>query len=100
VIPVKKLFPNLRAESWRATTTSGVAAAGYPSKAYCLLVPSSLTAASATIRVPIFACGLIAPQVPTLIMSLTPSLASSSTAIAVEGPPMPVDIDITYSPST
>ena len=32
-------------------------------------------------------------------MSSTPSLASSSTAIAAAGPPIPVDIDITYSPS-
>ena len=40
------------------------------------------------------------PEVPTLIKVSAPSLANSSTAIAVEGPPIPVEVTDTCVPWT
>ena len=88
------------ADSVSAITTPGVAAAGYPRGTYCALVPSILTAASAMITEPVLISGTMAPQVPTLIITLTPRRASSSTAMAADGPPIPVLTATTFSPPT
>src|SRR5690348_5874172 len=51
-------------------------------------------------RSPIFTSGCSAPHVPTRSSVCTPSSCSSSTPMATEGPPMPVDIADTGTPST
>ena len=85
------------ADSLRAMTTPGVAAAGYPKGTYWVLVPSILTAASAIIIEPTPTEGVMAPHVPTRIITSTPSLASSSMAMAAAGPPIPVLTATTFS---
>src|SRR5437870_4417916 len=49
-------------------------------------------------RSPILISGCAAPHVPTRRKVCTPSSLSSSTAIATDGPPMPVDIVDTFTP--
>ncbi len=39
------------------------------------------------------------PQLPTRTSVRAPALTSSSTAIAAEGPPMPVEVTLTGTPS-
>src|SRR5438128_2139104 len=51
-------------------------------------------------RSPILISGCAAPHVPTRRKVCTPSSLSSSTAIATDGPPMPVDIVDTFTPSS
>src|ERR1700693_6337243 len=51
-------------------------------------------------RSPILISGCAAPHVPTRRNVCTPSSASSSTPIATDGPPIPVDIVDTGTPST
>src|SRR5579859_2376831 len=51
-------------------------------------------------RSPILISGCAAPHVPTRRNVCTPSSASSSTPMATEGPPIPVDIVETGTPST
>jgi hypothetical protein len=74
------------------------ATAGQARGTYCALVPSSRTAAWATITSPRRRPGCIAPQEPTRIRVWAPRLQSSSTAIAAEGPPIPVEVTLTTSP--
>src|SRR5260370_21635474 len=51
-------------------------------------------------RSPILISGWAAPHVPTRRKVCTPSSFSSSTAIATDGPPIPVDIVDTFTPSS
>ena len=67
------------------------ATAGNSIGAKCRLVPSSRTAAVLTITSPGSVNGWIPPVVPTRRNVRTPSWASSSTAIDVDGPPIPVE---------
>ena len=57
-------------------------------------------AALAPTRSPPITWVAIPPQVPMRIMVRTPVWYSSSTPMAVEGPPMPVDMTSTGSPSS
>src|SRR5207302_7287451 len=88
------------AASTNALTTSSDAIAGYSGGTYPLGVPSVRTAPYAMTRSPILISGCAAPQVPTRRNVCTPSSASSSTPIATEGPPIPVDIADTGTPSS
>ena len=78
--------------------TSKLAVAGYSRGAYSFDVPSCLTADMAITESPEHTGRAIPPQVPTRIKVFTPTAASSSTAIADEGPPMPVEHTVTVSP--
>ncbi|MDA1387815.1 hypothetical protein O2L01_22675 [Glycomyces lechevalierae] len=63
------------------------------------LVPSSRTQPVETTSCPALMWYWIEPQVPTRTKVSTPACISSSTAIAVEGPPMPVEHTRTGCPS-
>ena len=65
---------------------------------YCFEVPSSLTAAVAIKISPFFAVLSTDPDVPILINTSAPIWHNSSTAIAVEGQPMPVETTETSIP--
>ena len=80
-----------RAAPTSAVVQSKSATAGNSIGAKWPLVPSSRTAAVVTITSPGAINGWIAPVVPTRRNVRTPSWASSSTAIDVDGPPMPVE---------
>ena len=67
--------------------------------AYSREVPSMRTAPVATTRLPPITSVCMPPQVPTRISVRTPVWHNSSTPMAVEGPPMPVDMTSTFSPS-
>ena len=47
---------------------------------------------------PTFMCGCSAPVLPTLIKCVAPTLANSSTAIAADGQPIPVEVALTLIP--
>ena len=68
--------------------------------AYSRLVPSMRTAPVATTTSSLWTDSSMPPQVPTRIKVWAPRLASSSMAMAAEGPPMPVDTTLTRSPSS
>ena len=72
--------------------------AGHSMGAYSRLVPSMRTAPVATTTSPLWTDRSIPPQVPTRTKVWTPMLASSSMAMAAEGPPIPVDTTLTRSP--
>ncbi len=61
-------------------------------------MPSSLTAAMGITRSPIFSPGFNAPALPILMKYLPPQAISSSTAMAQDGPPMPVEVIVTGTP--
>src|SRR3984893_9758578 len=84
--------PDALAASTRALTTSSEATAGYSVGTYPFGVPSLRTDPSAITRSPILISGCAAPHVPTRRKVCTPSSLSSSTPIATDGPPIPVDI--------
>lgn len=67
--------------------------------AYSRLVPSIRTAPVATTTSPLRTSRRMPPQVPTRTKVWVPRLASSSMAMAAEGPPMPVETTLTFSPS-
>src|SRR5256712_2398796 len=92
--------PDACAASISALTTSSDATAGYSLGTYPSGVPSLRTEPSAITRSPILISGWAAPQVPTRMNVCTPSSFSSSTPIATDGPPMPVDIVDTGTPSS
>ena len=50
-------------------------------------------------RSPLIISGCIPPQVPTLKNVSAPTLTSSSRAIEAEGPPIPVEVTLTLTPS-
>ena len=68
--------------------------------AYSRLAPSMRTAPVATTISPLVTSSLMPPQVPTRTKVSAPRLASSSMAMEAEGPPMPVDTTLTFSPSS
>ena len=68
--------------------------------AYSRLVPSMRTAPVAMTISPLVTSSLIPPQVPTRIKVSAPMLASSSMAIEADGPPIPVEVTLTFSPSS
>ena len=68
--------------------------------AYSLLVPSMRIAPDAITRSPLSTSSCMPPHVPTLIKVSAPQFASSSRAIAAEGPPMPVEVTLSLTPST
>ena len=63
-------------------------------------MPSSRIAAVTMASVPLGVSGWIAPEVPTRMNVSAPSLSSSSTAIAEDGHPIPVETTLTFSPSS
>ena len=69
--------------------------AGYSIGIYSVDVPSCLTAPLAITKSPTLVCSCIAPEVPSRTIVFTPMFANSSTPIAVEGHPIPVDITLT-----
>ena len=77
------------------TVRSGTA--GNSIGAYSLLVPSILIAPVDTTISPLFTSVCIPPQVPILINVSAPHLQSSSIAIAADGPPIPVDVTLTFT---
>ena len=66
--------------------------------AYSRLVPSMRTAPVATTMSPLVTSSLMPPQVPTRTKVSAPRFASSSMAMAAEGPPIPVEVTLTFSP--
>ena len=68
--------------------------------AYSMLVCSKRTAPVATTMSPDFTSNAMPPQVPVRMKVSAPHLCSSSMAIAAEGPPMPVEQAVTFSPSS
>ena len=75
------------------------ATAGNSIGAYSLLVPSILIAPVAiTISPPIISV-CIPPHVPTRKNVSAPDFTSSSKAIAADGPPIPVEVTLTFIPS-
>ena len=66
---------------------------------YSWLVPSLRIAALAMSRSPPETFRSMPPLVPTRINVSAPHITSSSTAIAAEGPPIPVEHTLTFSPS-
>ena len=67
--------------------------------AYSLLVPSIRIAPLAITTSPLITFVCMPPQVPIRIKVSAPDITSSSIAIAAEGPPMPVDVTLTFTPS-
>lgn len=88
------------AASTSAVVHSKSATAGNSSGAKCRLAPSRRTDAVVTVTSPTLICGRIAPVVPIRRKVRMPSCASSSTAIEVDGPPIPVEQTITGLPSS
>ena len=68
-----------------------VGTAGTATSSYRSVVPSSLAAPVTTTVSPISMSGWRAPVVPTRTNRSTPTAASSSTAMAADGEPMPVE---------
>jgi len=79
---------------WKSDT------AGTERGRYCREVPSSRTVAVEITRSPRATFIWSAPAVPTLMKVSAPMRASSSTAIAAEGQPIPVEVTETRTPST
>ena len=79
-------------------TSSKSATAGNSIGIYCFEVPSSLTAPVAIKISPFFTDFSTDPDVPILIKTSAPICANSSTAIAVEGHPIPVETTETSTP--
>src|SRR5215831_6279176 len=92
--------PAALAASAHAVTTSCDAMAGYSRGTYASGVPSLRTAPVAMTRSPIRMPGWPPPHVPTRRNVWTPSSPSSSTAMAMDGPPMPLEqVDTGVSPT-
>ena len=67
--------------------------------AYSRLAPSWRTAPVAITTSSLLTGRAMPPQVPTRMKVSAPMLCSSSMAITAEGPPMPVEQTLTFSPS-
>ena len=80
-------------------TRSKLGTAGYSTGTYSRPVPLLRMAPVGMMRVPGTSVGSMAPQVPTRMRTSAPHFFSSSTPMAVLGPPMPVDMTVTVSPS-
>lgn len=80
----------------KAFITSKFATAGNSIGAYSLEVPSALIDPVAIIRSPPLTFKSIPPQVPTLMKVSAPHLTNSSNAIAADGPPIPVEVTLTF----
>ena len=89
----------LRQDRLRPETQARSATAGNSTGAYSLLVPSIRTAAVAITVSPLFTSSCMPPQVPIRTNVSAPALISSSMAIEADGPPMPVDVTLTLTPS-
>ena len=74
------------------------ATAGYSMGRYEIPVPSSRMAAVPTITSPGCTSGVTEPLVPVRISVLAPTLTSSSTAMAMDGQPIPVEVTETGIP--
>ena len=66
--------------------------------AYSLLVPSIRMAPLAITKSPLLTSGCIPPQVPMRIKVSAPAFTNSSMAMEAEGPPIPVDVTLTFVP--
>jgi len=64
-----------------------------------LLVPSMRMAPVAMTMSPPFTFRSMPPQVPTLRKVSAPQATSSCMAMEADGPPMPVEVTLTFSPS-
>ena len=73
--------------------------AGYSGGAYSRLVPSWRTAPVAITQSPARTRRSMPPAVPTRMKVSAPTANNSSIAIALDGPPMPVEQTLTRSPS-
>ena len=82
-----------------AFITSILATAGYSIGANSRLVPSIRMAPLAITISPPITSSCMPPQVPTLKKVSAPHFESSSIAIAADGPPIPVDVTLTFTPS-
>ena len=80
-----------------ALVTSKSATAGYSIGAYSRLVPSLRTAPVDTTISPPFTSKSIPPQVPTRMNVSAPQSTNSSNAIEADGPPIPVEVTLTFS---
>ncbi len=90
-MPMWLVMPRCSAAATSAAVHEKSATAGYSSGAKCWLAPSSRTAPVVTMTSATSMSLWIAPVVPTRRNVRTPSCASSSVAIDVDGPPMPVE---------
>ena len=94
------LIPAASTAAFISVATVKSATAGNSIGAKCKLAPSRRTDAVVTIMSPTLMFSWIAPVVPTRKKVFTPSWASSSTAIDVDGPPIPVEHTTTFLPSS
>ena len=100
VTPMCSSTPAARPASTSAVVHPKSGTAGNSGGAKWWLAPSRRTAPVVTMTSPGSMWGWIAPVVPTLRNVVTPSCASSSTAIDVDGPPIPVEQTMTSAPPT
>jgi len=98
VVPTWEEIPSAAAASIAAVTTSWCAAAGYSIGAYRRDAPSWRSAESKIATSPIFARCWSDPHVPARRNVVAPTRASSSRAIAVEGAPIPVEVQLIGTP--
>ena len=75
------------------------ATAGNSMGRYSFEVPSARMAPVTTTTSPPMTSRLMPPQVPMRMKLFTPSRCSSSMQMAAEGPPMPVEQTMTFTPS-
>ena len=90
--------PSAFAASSNAKTISEDGTAGNSIGIYCGEVPSCRTAPLAITKSPTLVCSCIAPDVPRRTKVFAPMFANSSTAIAAEGQPIPVEVTLTGLP--
>ena len=91
--------PSFLVASTRAFVTWKSATAGNSMGAYSRLVCSYRMAPVATTTSPDWTFRSIPPQVPVRMNVSAPHLWSSSIAMEAEGPPMPVEQAVTFSPA-
>ena len=89
--------PEKACTRWDSKEKSGTA--GNASGMYSCVVPSMRTAPVGRIRVPGTKCGCMPPQVPMRRNVSAPHCTSSSIAMAADGPPIPVEVTLTGTPS-
>ena len=75
------------------------ATAGNSIGAYSRVVPSIRIAPFAITTSPLFTSSCIPPHVPIRIKVSAPDITSSSMAIDADGPPIPVEVTLTFTPS-
>ena len=97
--PVWNAQPLFSAARTMAFVTARSGTAGNSTGAYSFVVPSMRTAPVAITMSPLFTSVCMPPQVPMRMKVFAPHFTSSSMAMEAEGPPMPVEVTETFTPS-